>query len=334
MKVSLPSWRRTMAEPAAEGSAGWTGGSALAAKAMFVLFVAALLAGPAALAFVAVGGGRSPASAAPKAPDVAGSITTSATAGEAGLQAVKAWLASTSRDPLLDAGSGLRYPVKSDTVTEAHVARVSSGPTAGSFVVLVAVPSAASVAYFSVPVMVGEESTAPMGLPAPVPAPALSDPLRLSYDVSDLSTSVPLSQAVAAVVDAYAKGEDLTRYSSPGAQVASLEVGRFGGASLARVLASQTSGPEKQLEAAAPADGSQARITAQFQLVDVAGKSGRPAALSLLLTARAGRWEVTAIEGTPLVQENSSLTAPSPEPSTSQSSPTTSPSPSPSGPGQ
>ncbi|MFC1405697.1 MULTISPECIES: conjugal transfer protein [Streptacidiphilus] len=191
--------------------------------------------------------------------------------------------------------------------------------------------SAVQLRYFAVPVQVASSTgTGALGsltvaaAPAEVgPAAAGSAP-QTRYPAAVASDSA-LAASTTAFLSAYLTGSGvLSPLLSPGMQLASLPVAPYAGVQVVQVSADRSG-----LDGAVPADGTVAEVWVQVTATDPAGTQW-PLQYALRMRARAGRWEVAALEPGPQLASTPAApsTAPSVVPSTAPSgaAPSSSPS--------
>ncbi|MEY9998123.1 cytoskeletal protein RodZ [Streptomyces sp. V4I8] len=146
-----------------------------------------------------------------------------------------------------------------------------------------------SVRYYAVPVTADHAgaSFAVTGAPSVVAGPVRAEVPKSSYGVS-----VPegdLSAAVGEFLAAYLTGAgEADRYLAPGVSLSPVSPAPY-----TAVDVQQVSAVEEAAEQV-PADGTKVRVLAQVEARDTGGRW--PLAYELALTARSGRWEVSALE--------------------------------------
>ncbi|WP_246033318.1 conjugal transfer protein [Streptomyces hundungensis] len=260
----------------------------------------ALACGPLALAAAAMPSPDASAAAAP-APSSSTVRTPAATdpSGYAELY-LAAWLRSTGSDEnsaqarlaqALAPSVALPRPEGAQPVLERAVAVRSAQRERGQWSVTVAAQYADfSVRYFAVPVVAGSDggSFAVTGAPGQVAGPTPAKTPESAYGVS-LPTKGVLAATVGEFLRAYLTGlGQVDRYLAPGVQLAALS-----GTSYTDLQVEQATAVEEAASAGTvPADGTRVRVQVQVTAHD---KSGAwPMTYELTLTARAGRWEVSA----------------------------------------
>lgn len=147
-----------------------------------------------------------------------------------------------------------------------------------------------SVRYYAVPVAADRAGASFMvtGAPGVVAGPARAEVPKSVYGVS-----VPegdLSSAVGEFLAAYLTGAgEVDRYLAPGVQLTAVSPAPYTTVSVQQVSAVEEAAAAEQVSA----DGTKVRVLAQ---VEARGAGGRwPLAYELTLTARSGRWEVSAL---------------------------------------
>lgn len=296
------SWRRQQADEAATGGSEWSGSSDLASKAITVAMVLAMVAGPVALV-------RSLGEEAPQVVQkssgagVAGDmVEASVRAGEEGLLSVRAWLASTQERPRIDVEGQPQWPAKPTELIAPRVAQVEqAGKGVDRWQVTIAgtLPEGQE-AYFAVPIEVRGQKASAVALPSMVPAPGGMEASPPSYTQQGIPLSSPLAGAVGDFLTAYMAGTDTTRFVSPGSHVPPVTGSPWTGVRIDQVDAEVASGADAT--SARPAEGEKAHVLVRYVMQDQGGEEradGIPASMSLSLTARGGRWEVTSIDPMP-----------------------------------
>ncbi len=304
--------------PVAETQA-WSGGSALATKAGTAVLWVLLASGPLALAVHAL----EPATQVHAAVDPAPAPGEVAVVGESAVQAVSAWLTATREDgaaagdiyPELKASA---LPKAAATITDASVATLRlEAPGVWSVTVGVDAswpdeagnPVPAQRLYFEVPVASAGDGLAAsvLALPAPVPAPAQVGGAELRYQTG-LGANSALGTTVGEFLQALLSGQgDVSRYVTPGAAITAVSPAPFSAVDVRRVWAAE------QLDASAtPDDGQTAQVLVDATVTPSSGVE-LTTQYRLELTARAGRWEISQMQGNPVVRAQSSASAPTTE---------------------
>lgn len=145
--------------------------------------------------------------------------------------------------------------------------------------------------WYQVVVATDEGGMAPVGWPTPVAGPDEGEALDLGYgeDITDED----LISTVTDFLNAYIAGDgDITRYIAPGTAIEAVDP--------ARAESVEVTGLTGDRELESPQDGDELQLAAEARYA--AGEQSRPVTYYLSLTMRGGRWEVTAIETSPLVE--------------------------------
>lgn len=301
--------------------ATWTGGSALASRVAGGLLVVALACGPIALGErllfppAATGAPQSGMSTMEQAAD----MVERGIAGETGLEVVQAYL-SASRDDhawidslMKGAGaSASSYPDEAVDYSDPQILLVTAEGQAWSVTVSARVRTAGSDGRtqvmrraWSVPVMIqtdekGARSSLVLGWPRPV-AVASSTRAALASSGSLLNATSVIGSDAQAMLSAYLTGGDLTRFLSPGTWIEPLEPGLYSGSvRLTKIQASEW----KDEWDSRPPEGKTIRLEVDAAISPERPQSGTETAPSgahqsswaLIMTARAGRWEVSSME--------------------------------------
>lgn len=304
--------------PVAETQA-WSGGSALATKAGTAVLWALIACGP--LAFVV--NALEPATQVHTVVDPAPAPGEVAVVGESAVRAISGWLTATREDASAATGiypelKASALPKAAATIRDASVATLQL-EAPGVWSVTVGVDASwpdeagnllpAQRLYFEVPVAAAGHGTAAsvLALPAPVPAPQPVADAELRYQTG-LAANSALGTTVGEFLQALLTGQgDVSRYVTPGAAITAVTPATFSAVDVRRVWATE------QLDASAtPDDGQTAQV-----LVDAAVTPSSGVELAtqyrLELTARAGRWEISQMQGNPVVRADSSASAPTTE---------------------
>ncbi|WP_327591482.1 conjugal transfer protein [Streptomyces chartreusis] len=215
---------------------------------------------------------------------------------------VHAWLRS-SADDATSAQARLAHSMAPDVElpdravgaqsTPASVMAVRSAQRAGGVwsVTVAAQYADGTVRYYAVPVAAdgAGSSFAVTGAPGVVAGPSRAEVPQPPYDVT-----VPdgdLSSAAGEFLTAYLTGAgEIDRYLAPGVQLTAASASPFRSVSVQQVLAVEETAAAEQI----PADGTRVHVLAQAEARDPLGRW--PLAYELALTARSGRWEVSALE--------------------------------------
>lgn len=156
-------------------------------------------------------------------------------------------------------------------------------------------PVPSSVAAGSVPV--GQAAFRATVLPHEVAGPMVAAPAQLAADTDVPVTGATVALTVTAFLRSYLTGQDITRLVSPttamtppaGSGVISVAVSSLTATAAGEAIASST---------VVPADRTRVQVVAVVAAVDRAGPVN-PATYAMQLTARAGRWEISALDSAP-----------------------------------
>ncbi len=307
-------------------------GSTLATKAATGLLLSCLFAGPIGLAV----GGLALVSAASPAPASTATVVDQsghrAVAGEFAQRLVITWL-TTARGheadltALLPGISTATFPQEAFTATDASVSGITMVDGTWSVTVAVTVTDQRKQTarrFFQVPVTLGQDgSVAALSLPTPVAGPPVEAGTGLNYQVQVPGTG-PVAQTITQFLTAYAAGSgDVTRYLTPGVQVRAITPAPYTAVTVTDLRAiTSAAGVDTT---GTPKDGTTLRVlVAGTGTVSTTQQIGASWALSL--TARAGRWEITAIDPAPAQPTQTPAAASTagtvPRPSTGQINPT------------
>lgn len=287
---------------------GFTGGSALVAKVipLMVYLAIALALVMGAMAFLRPSG---VVSAATDKTGPAGLTLTEQSAGGYALGYVGAWLGATRDSPdelksYTQLGSGIDLPSKATPYKDLVVEVVDpQGKGIIRVVIAGAVQETAAdgktIQWPRRSFQVTVNSTAGLsvvGYPTPISATANGAQANLGYPVT-VPASDDSAATVAAFLGAYAAGQgDLSRYITPGSPITAILPAPYLNVKLSTLLADAT--PAKN-----PSDGNSVRVLAQAQVSTANGAS--TATYALTLTARAGRWEISALDPNPIIASDS-----------------------------
>lgn len=301
-RFRLP-WRRgQQKEESGVGGTNWSGSSNLASKGMLGLLIAGLVAGPAALFLEMT---EDPPVVAEKSDDGARAATTveaSSIAGERGLQTVTSWISSTRETPLIrNASRDVRWPKSATSFENARIAQVTPADKgSGRWQVTIAgtVPGSGEV-FFAVPVQVDRGKATALELPSVVPDPAQSSQTPDTvYGQEEIPLTTPLATTVNDFLGAYLTGEETTRYTSPDARIAAVSGLPWDQVKLTRVDADLADGEDATSKK--PTEGEEAKVLATYQMqTGNDATTSVPSSMSLTLTARGGRWEITSVDPIP-----------------------------------
>lgn len=303
-------------DPEVRLQARWTGGSQLATRAATVGLWLALICGPVALLLaVSVGAAAgTPIRPAAAPADPAGER---AAVEEFAQRFVVAWLQTPrGQEAQLQAyitAAALTLPEQPFTAADpatANVAHVAAGVWAVTVAVTVTTPAQPTAAttppspntpaststrrYFQVPVNYTAGALVAAALPAPTAAPATAAAPRLAYR-NPGPLSGPLAASVQGFLTALLTGNgDVTRYSSPGTAIAAVTPPPYTAVTVNDLMVDRDlAGLTGQ-----PAAGDQVRLLATATAT-AGPKQAITVQYALTLLARAGRWEVKAVDATP-----------------------------------
>lgn len=320
-------------------SHSWTNGASLTTRTTSALILVAIACGPVALATNHSGSSRQSTPTVQTTASTADQLE-SAAAGQAGLEIIQAWLSATRTDHVqLDALMGSSSTTLGDqaiTYSDLQVASVAPSTTAAVWTVIVAAtvpasteqegdgdnmtptavdPETASAAVrvaWQVPIRVVEGESGLESSAVAWPAPTtLSQVVTGGVDGygATLSTSSALGQTVQELLTAYATGGDVTRMTSPETKLEALPAGVYTSAALTSVSAQGwntdwTSNPP---------EGQVIQVMATATLTS-ASQAVSTSSWALTLKVRAGRWEVSSINGAPASAEGGSSSSATPTP--------------------
>lgn len=302
----------------AQGSS-WTAGRNVGATLATGALLAAIVCGPLGL-FVAMGkGSASTAAAAPTT--TAGLTSTQQEAGSYALGYVAAWLGATQSDPgdlgdYVDTtaiGSLTQTPWKYRDLIVASVTPVTSSSFVNVIVAASVQQNTKSSSegetsvwprrYFQVAVWLGQGTMRVVGLPAPVAGPVQGASVNLDYQ-SQVTDTDPAGQTISAFLTAYLTGADVSVYTTPGVTLAAVTPAPYVSVDTTMIAVDKT-------PAAPPSNGTKLRALATATVSSSQGQR-LVATWALTLTARAGRWEITAID---LAPQATPSQGPAPSPS-------------------
>ncbi|MFF4189081.1 conjugal transfer protein [Streptomyces sp. NPDC001691] len=261
---------------------------------------AALACGPLALVAAALPSPAGPTTAAlAPSPSTVRTVAVADPSGYAELF-LAAWLRSTASDggsaqarlaQSLAPSVPLPQPAAAPSGLERTVAVRSAQRAGGRWSVTVAAQFADfSVRYFAVPVI----AEGPVGSFAVTGAPGqVAGPARARVPESGYGVSLPVKGVLAATVGeflrAYLTGlSEVERYLAPGVKVVSLSGTSYTGVQVEQASAMEEGAAGERV----PADGTAVRVRVEVRAQDKAGVW--PLVYEVALTARAGRWEVSA----------------------------------------
>ncbi|GAA3823004.1 conjugal transfer protein [Streptomyces chiangmaiensis] len=260
-----------------------------------------IAAGPIALA-VAIASTPTTVAAAPAAKPTAVRTASAADPGGYAQLFLGAWLRS-SADDAMTAQARLAQSMAPDVELPDPAADAQSAPGsvtavrnaqrgAGAWSVTVAAQYAnGSVRYYAVPV--ASDSTGSSftvtGVPGVVAGPARAEVPKSPYAVTVPEGDLP--SAVGEFLSAYLTGAgEVDRYLAPGVNLTAVSPAPYTAVSVQQVSAIGEAAAAKQV----PANGTKVRVLASVEARDATGRW--PLAYELALKARAGRWEVAALE--------------------------------------
>lgn len=144
----------------------------------------------------------------------------------------------------------------------------------------------AGVRYFRVGVVDARDGLVATGLPTQVPTPTRADPPPLTVAQLSAPDDDPRTAAIARFIAAYLAGDgEIERYTTPDAEIAAVTPAPYAVATVRR------------LGAAELADGD-VRVRVEIEAVTAAGLT-HVQHHSLVLSRRAGRWEVDRVDPAP-----------------------------------
>ncbi|WP_432498826.1 hypothetical protein [Kineococcus gypseus] len=153
-------------------------------------------------------------------------------------------------------------------------------------------------------------------LPQPLAGPASGEGAELDYD-QQVNPAGSLATSVGQFLAAYAAGAgDVTRYVIPGAPISAITPAAYTDVQVQSVLAR-----EGEASSDEPADGQRAQVLVTATLITFERQQST-AQYALALTARGGRWEISALEPVPALVPPTGATA-SPASSPASSAPST-----------
>ncbi|WP_432573383.1 hypothetical protein [Kineococcus sp. SYSU DK005] len=153
-------------------------------------------------------------------------------------------------------------------------------------------------------------------LPQPLAGPASGEGAELDYD-QQVNPAGSLATSVRQFLAAYAAGAgDVTRYVTPGAPISAITPAAYADVQVQSVLAREGDPSSDE-----PADGQRAQVLVTATLITFERQQST-AQYALALTARGGRWEISALEPVPALVPPTGATA-SPASSPASSTPST-----------
>lgn len=242
-----------------------------------------------------------------------------AIAEEFAQRVVLTWLTST-RDQsaaltaLVPGVQGASLPERGFDVTDATVARIAQDGGLWSVTVAANVTDARSETvrrFYQVPVQVTGSAVTALTLPAPVSPPTAGVAPRTGYR-TQLDPNSVVGVTVSQFLAAYLTGTgDVSRYLTPGVSLTVLAPPPYAEVQLEELLGDSDGD-------AVPVSGQRLRVLATA-VGTVTAKQAATVTYALSLTARAGRWEITAIDPVPALAPPS--TGSGAPPDTTSSSP-------------
>ncbi|MFF4449944.1 conjugal transfer protein [Streptomyces sp. NPDC001502] len=172
------------------------------------------------------------------------------------------------------------------------------------------------VRYFQVPVATaagtqGATAYTALALPGEVTAPERAATPDLIYGpMRPALPSDPRTQAVTSFLTAYLTGvgaAELDRYLAPGTQLAPITPAPYKGIALDQLAIEGEQGSEPGVTV--PGDGTTLRVLAVLRATEH-DDVRVPLAYALTLNARAGRWEITSLDGAPTTASEAAAPAP------------------------
>lgn len=289
-----------------------TSGQRLTTYGFRVAVIAALASGPVAL-FLNAGSSTPPPSASPP-PAAVADTTAQFAASDLAEQFVSAWLTTHRGDEGtlqrfidLDAGTA---PLPAQALFESadtQIAGVRQVPgTAGADTYAVTVStevtatgtSTSTRRYFQVPVAVSGKGVRAMAMPTAVPAPSSGLTINLDYS-NQLSSTATIVTAAQGFLSAMLTGDgDVTRFTSPGTNLSAITPAPYSSISVTGARTQKSLGDS----ADTPPDGQRARLLLTISQQPSGAASSSDAltgSYALTMTARAGRWEVSALDPVP-----------------------------------
>lgn len=284
--------------------------STLAARALSAGLIGCLLLAPVAagLSVYAV----MTSTHAPVAPPAASESTTGEQAAveEFAERVTVAWLTATRNQPeellrLVPIARSQTLPERGFRVADpatANIQHISAGLWSVTVAATVTDDRRATVRrYYQLPVSFHAGTLTSLTLPGPVSPPSTGDPDKSEYRTELLSDG-PVGVTAAGFLSAYlTSAGDVSRYVSPGNQLAAVRPAPF---TTVRVAGLRTTAND---DVAAPTDGQQIRV-----LVAATGTTTGEQTIAinyaLTLAGRGGRWEIAAIDPAPVVPDPSSST--------------------------
>ncbi|MFF0746629.1 conjugal transfer protein [Streptomyces sp. NPDC004111] len=257
----------------------------------------ALAAGPAALVLAVLPAPRTVAATPKKTATVVATPAVAADPSGYAELLVSSWLASSTKtvsEPsrrVQAMAPGTALPDTAAPATMASAISVTATAPGRWQVTVAATAKDGAVRYFALPVTAdGDGRFAVPAGPAQVAAPApAAEATESGYPVTVPTTGRPLAATVAEFLTAYLSGGQIDRYAVPGVRLSAPQ------AAYRKVEVEQL-GADEQAAAAetVAADNTRVRVRVRVRAEDTAGGAW-PLDYGLALTARAGRWEISAV---------------------------------------
>lgn len=172
---------------------------------------------------------------------------------------------------------------------------------------------AAQRRFYSVPVVVNDGSARAASIPSPVPAPATGPDVNLGYKYR-IVAGHPSNTAVQQFLAALTAGTgEISRYIAPGTSLRAISPAPYKSVKVVDLVSDRDFSGEAADKV--PADGIKIRVLATAEL-SVTSTDSVTGQYPLTLTSRGGRWEVSAVDSSPLLPAPEQTTAISGAPST------------------
>lgn len=283
----------------------WTAGDKYKTLAGGCLIAALLLSGPAAIALIAM---QPAAVAAPTQleQDTRMSEVQQRASGSAA-DFIASWLAATEEDhdefDRFGAKKPTSFPPSPTATKDLRVLTVVTSETDESQLIvtvgaLVKTSDGTWVrSYYSVPMLAIGDQVRPVSLPAQVsiPAPLMEGP-SARYSVQATGS---INETVSGFFESYLTGAgELDRLLTPGYSLNPIEPAPFSGVKLSELRATDEIADQ-------PADGDTAELQATVITSPRSDRAGPTTSYTLSMTARAGRWEVSALNPYPTLSDSS-----------------------------
>lgn len=276
-------------------------GTHLAARAATVSLFACLALGPIGFATGALS--LAQAGSAPEAQQQvqADHANDQAVVGEFAQRVVVTWLGATQEHPevllsLVKDAQLSTLPRSPFTTRDITLARITQVGGTWSVTVAATVTDARKITarrFYQVPVRLADGTVSALTLPAPVSPPPVEAASTDAYR-EQLDATGPQGQTVTQFLAAYLTGAgDVGRYLTPGISLEALSPAPYTAIRVDDLRADTATDPDR-----APRDGQRLRVLATATAV-VTEQQSSGVAYALTITARAGRWEITAIDSTP-----------------------------------